>query len=358
MLYTLRLSTVHVMMSTSMFIPGCTKACVRSKQFLEVLYVLKLIRFYVRTVTCINSNCHNFVVTCYHMTSTSSNTTADPSFLIGETVYEDSSHEEAIGSASSAMNTDSDSSRSNLNSIFSPVRKKTRNEDPIPDASNNTNVDNSQINNQRYFISSYSQDSISSSYLPNYSQDGNLFTRMSLLNVASSQHSYADNQDNYYSGLVNQSCNHSNSSMPFTILNASQSLFNHNDDSNNNNTNSIRNQHSSSSSFTTAVGSEKDSNQPGLTMRNEPVDNKKGERSSNHLVSTTETEREIDIPVPFRNGFLKGSRSHQERYFEQQQQHISKTTSRVKQPSKIWIGAFKERPRIVMEYEEIQRLGE
>jgi len=291
------------------------------------------------------------------MTSTSSSTTADPSFLIGETVYEDSSHEEAIGSASSAMNTDSDSSRSNLNSIFSPVRKKTRNEDPIPDVSNNTNVDNSQINNQRYFISSYSQDSISSSYLPNYSQDGNLFTRMSLLNVASSQHSYADNQDNYYSGLVNQSCNHSNFSMPFTILNASQSLFNHNDDSNNNNTNSIRNQHSSSS-FTTAVGSEKDSNQPGLTMRNEPVDNKKGERSSNHPVSTTETEREINIPVPFRNGFLKGSRSHQERYFEQQQQHISKTTSRVKQPSKIWIGAFKERPRIVMEYEEIQRLGE
>ena len=293
------------------------------------------------------------------MTSTSSSTTADPSFLIGGTVYEDSSHEEAIGSASSsAMNTDSDSSRSNLNSIFSPVRKKTRNEDPIPDASNNANVDNSQINNQRYLFSSYSQDSISSSCLPNCSQDGNLFSRMSMLNVASSQHSYADNQDNYYSGLVNQSCNHSNSSMPFTVLNASQSLFNHNDDSNNNTNNSNRNQHSSSSSFTTAVGSEKDSNQPGLMMRNEPVDNKKGERSSNPPVGTTETEREIDIPVPFRNGFLKGSRSHQERYFDQQQQHISKTISRVKQPSKIWIGAFKERPRIVMEYEEIQRLGE
>ena len=293
------------------------------------------------------------------MTSTSSSTTADPSFLIGGTVYEDSSHEEAIGSASSsAMNTDSDSSRSNLNSIFSPVRKKTRNEDPIPDTSNNANVDNSQINNQRYLFSSYSQDSISSSCLPNCSQDGNLFSRMSMLNVASSQHSYADNQDNYYSGLVNQSCNHSNSSMPFTVLNASQSLFNHNDDSNNNTNNSNRNQHSSSSSFTTAVGNEKDSNQPGLMMRNEPVDNKKGERSSNPPVGTTETEREIDIPVPFRNGFLKGSRSHQERYFEQQQQHISKTISRVKQPSKIWIGAFKERPRIVMEYEEIQRLGE
>jgi hypothetical protein len=299
------------------------------------------------------------------MTSTNSSSTADPSFLIGGTVYEDSSHEEAIGLASSsAMNTDSDSSRSNLNSIFSPVRKKTRNEDPtIPDASNNANVGDSHTKgsnnidfcNQRYLFSSYSQDSNNSNCLPNYSQDGNLFTRMSMLNVASSQHSYADNHDNYYSGLVNQSCNYSNFSMPFTILNASQSLFNHNDDCNN--TSSNRNQRSSSSSSSTAVGSEKDSNQPGLTMRNEPVDNKKSERSSNLTVGITETEREIDIPVPIRNGFLKGSRSHQERYFEQQQQHISRTTSRVKQPSKIWIGAFKERPRIVMEYEEIQRLG-
>jgi hypothetical protein len=32
--------------------------------------------------------------------------TADPSFLKSATVYEDSSHEKAIGSASSAMNTD------------------------------------------------------------------------------------------------------------------------------------------------------------------------------------------------------------------------------------------------------------
>ncbi len=32
--------------------------------------------------------------------------TADPSFLISLTVYEDSSHEKAIGSASSAMNAD------------------------------------------------------------------------------------------------------------------------------------------------------------------------------------------------------------------------------------------------------------
>ena len=32
--------------------------------------------------------------------------TADPTFLISATVYEDSSHEKAIGSASPAMNTD------------------------------------------------------------------------------------------------------------------------------------------------------------------------------------------------------------------------------------------------------------
>ena len=311
--------------------------------------------------------------------SSSSNTTADPSFL-GGAVYEDPLHEEAIGGvASSAMmnNTDSDSSRSNLNSIFSPARKKTRNEDPVHDNANSSEdcVDDSHTKNdstsidfcsQRYLFS-YSQDSTSSS-LPNYSQtmsqDGHLFTRMSMLNVASSQHSFADSADPYYSGLVNQSCNHSNFSMPFTISNnISQSLFNHVDC--NNTTSNNGNQYSSSS--TAAVDSGKDSNQPDLTMRNEPVVvDKKSDRSSSsssslnknnnqHPVGSTETEREIDIPAPIRNGFLKGSRCHQERYFEQ---HIIRTSSRVKQPSKIWIGAFKERPRIVTEYEEIKNLGE
>lgn len=299
------------------------------------------------------------------MTSTS--TTADPSFLDG-TIYEDPSHEEAIGSsaASSAMNSDSDSSRSNLNSIFSPVRKKTRNEEPVHDINSSVDVNDSHTkeSNQRYLFS-YSQDSTSSSNLPNYSQtimsqDGNLFTRMSMLNVASSQNSFIDNNpDSYYSGLINQSCNHSNFSVPFTISNTSQSLFNHDDCNNNNNTSksSNRNQHSSSSSSIAVGNNEKDSNQPaGLTIRNEPVvEDKKGERSSslNHPVGSAETEREIDIPIPIRNGFLKGSRSHQEQYFSG-----INGRGRVKQPSKIWIGAFKERPRIVTEYEEVQRLGE
>lgn len=294
--------------------------------------------------------------------SSSSNTTAAPSFL-GGAVYEDPLHEETIGGvASSAMmnNTDSDSSRSNLNSIFSPARKKTRNEDPVHDNANSSEdcVDDSHTKDdstsidfcsQRYLFS-YSQDSTSSS-LPNYSQtmsqDGHLFTRMSMLNVASSQHSFADSADPYYSGLVNQSCNHSNFSMPFTISNnTSQSLFNHVDC--NKTTSNNGNQYSSSS--TAAVDSVKDSNQPDLTMRNEPaVVDMRSDRSSIEMV------REIDIPAPIRNGFLKGSRSHQERYFEQ---HIIRTSSRVKQPSKTWIGAFEERLRIVTEYEEIKKLGE
>jgi len=273
----------------------------------------------------------------------SGSSTTDPSILVSS-IYEDPSHE--IGAAA-AMSTDSDSSRSNLNSIFSPVRKKIRNEDPIHDLNSCADVDDTQTKDstsivdfcsQRYF---YSQDNPLNTYSQgtSMSQDGNLFTSMSLLNVASSQQSYADNVDNYYTGLANQSSNnHSNFSLPFSTSNASQSLFNHGNPCSN-------------------IGIEKDNNKQGLMIRNEPVD-KKSERvsmnRSNPVGSSSETEREINIPTPIRNVFVKGAQSHQERYFEQ---HI-KATSRVKKPSKIWIGAFQERPRVVIEYEEIKRLGE
>jgi len=66
-----------------------------------------------------------------------------------------------------------------------------------------------------------------------------------------------------------------------------------------------------------------------------------------------ESERPIDIAPPVKNTFLMGARPHSELYMNPVEQPNKKL-----RPTKVWIGAFKERPRIVTEFEEVRLLGE
>lgn len=67
-----------------------------------------------------------------------------------------------------------------------------------------------------------------------------------------------------------------------------------------------------------------------------------------------ETERPIDIAAPIKNVFLQGVKPHCELQLDNFDPHNPPT----KRSTKIWIGAFKERPRIVTEFEELKMLGE
>lgn len=73
-----------------------------------------------------------------------------------------------------------------------------------------------------------------------------------------------------------------------------------------------------------------------------------------------ETERPIDIPPPLKNVFLTGTRPHNELYFDPTSScgDDVAASKKVKRPTKVWIGAFQERPRIITEFEELRLLGE
>lgn len=71
-----------------------------------------------------------------------------------------------------------------------------------------------------------------------------------------------------------------------------------------------------------------------------------------------ETERPIDIAAPVRNVFLSGAKPHHELYCDPTGNYGEAAAKKAKRPTKVWIGAFQERPRIVTEFEELRVLGE
>jgi hypothetical protein len=72
-----------------------------------------------------------------------------------------------------------------------------------------------------------------------------------------------------------------------------------------------------------------------------------------------ETERAIDVAPPLTNVFLTGVRPHGELYFDPTSNtDTAPAKKKVKKPVKVWIGAFKERPRMLTEFEEVKMLGE
>mmetsp|Transcript_20764 Transcript_20764/g.28568 ORF Transcript_20764/g.28568 Transcript_20764/m.28568 type:complete len:740 (+) Transcript_20764:113-2332(+) len=71
-------------------------------------------------------------------------------------------------------------------------------------------------------------------------------------------------------------------------------------------------------------------------------------------IPSIETEKLIDIHPPFKNYFLPRSKNHVEKYFD----NIALTSVKHKKPTKMWISAFKERPRELTDFDEIKLLGE
>jgi len=71
-------------------------------------------------------------------------------------------------------------------------------------------------------------------------------------------------------------------------------------------------------------------------------------------IPIVETEKLIDIHPPFKNYFLPRSKSHMEKYFD----NIALSSVKYKKPTKMWISAFKERPRELTDFDEIKLLGE
>lgn len=66
-----------------------------------------------------------------------------------------------------------------------------------------------------------------------------------------------------------------------------------------------------------------------------------------------EEERQVDLRPVNKNPFLAPQSHHSEQYFSRPELHTG-----VKLPPKIWISAFKERPRYITDFEEIALLGE
>lgn len=73
-------------------------------------------------------------------------------------------------------------------------------------------------------------------------------------------------------------------------------------------------------------------------------------RSSNN---TTEEEKQIDLRPVNPNPFLSAKTHHAEQYFSRADLHTG-----IRLPPKIWISAFKERPRYITDFEEVAQLGE
>jgi hypothetical protein len=80
---------------------------------------------------------------------------------------------------------------------------------------------------------------------------------------------------------------------------------------------------------------------------------------SSSAAPPVETERAIDIAPPLLNTFLAGVRPHGELYFDPTAySETAPSKKKAKRPVKVWIGAFKERPRMLTEFEEVKMLGE
>ena len=81
--------------------------------------------------------------------------------------------------------------------------------------------------------------------------------------------------------------------------------------------------------------------------------------SSTNPPMAMETEKAIDIPPPVKNVFLQGTRPPGELYFDPSGNFgQGPPNKKAKRPTKVWIGAFKDRPRIITEFEELKLLGE
>lgn len=107
--------------------------------------------------------------------------------------------------------------------------------------------------------------------------------------------------------------------------------------------------------------------QPQRVMKSQP------QPHSKVASAVMETERQIDVLPPLRNLFLAGTQPLQEAYFDGDEffaHHVRTLSSNTcsssvpqrpppskPRPHKIFIGAFKQRPRIVTEFEELQVLG-
>eukprot|EP01039_Chlorochromonas_danica_P006109 gene6109-6726_t len=70
-------------------------------------------------------------------------------------------------------------------------------------------------------------------------------------------------------------------------------------------------------------------------------------------LSAAEEERQIDLRLVNANPFLSTLTHHTEQYFSRASLHTG-----MKLPPKIWITAFKERPRYITDFEEVAHLGE
>jgi hypothetical protein len=69
--------------------------------------------------------------------------------------------------------------------------------------------------------------------------------------------------------------------------------------------------------------------------------------------------RVIDVAPPVQNTFLIGAPPHSEVYFDPSASlEHGPANKKPKRATKVWIGAFTERPRIITEFEELQVLGE
>lgn len=79
-----------------------------------------------------------------------------------------------------------------------------------------------------------------------------------------------------------------------------------------------------------------------------------GNSSVEFNIPAAETEKLIDIHPPFKNYFLPRSKNHVEKYFD----NIALSSVKHKKPTKMWISAFKERPRELTDFDEIKLLGE
>eukprot|EP00598_Pedospumella_elongata_P005842 CAMPEP_0184983310 /NCGR_PEP_ID=MMETSP1098-20130426/12565_1 /TAXON_ID=89044 /ORGANISM="Spumella elongata, Strain CCAP 955/1" /LENGTH=819 /DNA_ID=CAMNT_0027507119 /DNA_START=63 /DNA_END=2522 /DNA_ORIENTATION=+ len=91
----------------------------------------------------------------------------------------------------------------------------------------------------------------------------------------------------------------------------------------------------------------------GLSLSKFNISSLPKEATSTASSTNFESERPIDIAPPVKNGFLLGAKPHSEMYMNPIEQDKKKI-----KPTKVWIGAFKERPRVVTEFEEVRLLGE
>jgi hypothetical protein len=90
---------------------------------------------------------------------------------------------------------------------------------------------------------------------------------------------------------------------------------------------------------------------PGTT-----ISKNKAKNSARVEIETddTHTEKEINIPAVCANVFLNTANSNEEAYVK----YLNYCFGALRPPSVVWISAFRERPRYLLDFEEILVLGE